>query len=65
MFRDSVSGNQDIRYSFILGSGASVTSEVPSGATLVDWWRHPTHKSGSRHQNGSARFGEPDILRRS
>jgi tetratricopeptide (TPR) repeat protein len=38
MFKDSVLDKQDIRYCFILGSGASITSGVPSGARLVDWW---------------------------
>ena len=38
MFKDSVLDKQDIRYCFVLGSGASITSGVPSGAKLVDWW---------------------------
>ena len=38
MFKDSVKDKQDIRYCFILGSGASITSGVPSGASLVDRW---------------------------
>jgi tetratricopeptide (TPR) repeat protein len=38
MFKDNVLDKQDIRYCFILGSGASITSGVPSGAKLVDWW---------------------------
>lgn len=38
MFKDSVLDKQDVRYCFILGSSASITSGVPSGAKLVDWW---------------------------
>jgi hypothetical protein len=38
MFHASVKDKQDIRYCFVLGSGASFTSGVPSGARLVDWW---------------------------
>ncbi len=38
IFKDSVKSKQDIRYCFVLGSGASITSGVDSGATLVDWW---------------------------
>jgi tetratricopeptide (TPR) repeat protein len=54
MFKDSVSGKQDIRYCFILGSGASITSDVPSGATLVDWWfsdmYHDSQPGGSEEK---------------
>ena len=44
MFKDSVLDKQDIRYCFILGSGASITSGVPSGATLVNWWLTDMHR---------------------
>lgn len=44
MFKDSVLDKQDIRYCFILGSGASITSGVESGAKLADWWLTEMHQ---------------------
>jgi tetratricopeptide (TPR) repeat protein len=38
MFKDSVANEEDTRYCFIIGSGASFTSGVPIGSTLVDLW---------------------------
>ena len=44
-FADSVNREHDIRYCFVLGSGASFASGVPSGAQLVDRWLNEIHRA--------------------
>jgi len=53
-FRDNLHNDHDTRYCFVLGSGASISSGIRSGASLVNDWLRWLHQQECPGQPESA-----------